>query len=303
MKIAAYFNSKITAINLLLVLYGVLPRYLYAQETSLTNFKIVDTKNNKEISLNQLTKKLKKADVIFFGEEHNDSIGHLLEFALLKQLYERYQQIGLSMEMFQSDTQLVLDEYLNDIITEANFRRDGKLWNNYDDYQKLITYAKENKIPVLAANAPSRYTNSVTRNGLQSLGILSDSAKQLIAPLPIDTLTGRYYEKFMALMGNHQAANGMNFYQSQNLWDATMAYRISNFNKQFQIKIVHITGRFHCDEKLGTYQQLQKYAPELKLVNISCFPNDSTESQAQEKEENTTLADFIIYTTPHHQEE
>jgi len=268
---------------------------LHAQEKySTTDCKIFDTKRMKEISMEQLTKKLKGADVVFFGEEHNDSIGHLLELDLLRLLVDRYEKVALSLEMFQSDAQLVLDEYLSDLITEANFIKDGKLWNNYKDYEKLIAYAKEQKITVLAANAPSRYTNRVTRHGLESLAMLSSQAKELIAPLPIDTLSGRYYEKFNALMGGHQGFNGMKIYQSQTLWDATMAYRLSQLSTTPDLKILHITGRFHCDEKLGTYQQLQKYAPKLKLINISCFPQN--DGEPQDPKEYQYLADFIIFT-------
>src|SRR5690606_2589367 len=96
----------------------------------------------------------------------------------------------------------------------------------------LVEYAKAHGIPVLAANAPSRYTNRVTRDGLASLHVLNKSARSLLAPLPIDTLTGAYFEKFTGLMGGHGGMENLKIYQSQNLWDATMAYRISRWIKK-----------------------------------------------------------------------
>src|SRR5690606_31191000 len=158
-----------------------------------------------------------------------------------------------SMEIFVSDDQLVLNEYLAGLITERNLSKDATLWDNYDDYRPMAEYAKDNGVPVLAANAPSRYTNRVTRLGLESLNVLDKSAKRLLAPLPIDTLTGRYHEKFAGLMGGHDGMGNMKIYQSQNLWDATMAYRISRFSKGKNVrKILHLNGRFHSDEQLGT---------------------------------------------------
>jgi len=269
------------------------PYVSIAQDTAAYNYKVFDSKANKEISLEQLSKKLKKIDVAFFGEEHNDSIGHVLEYDLLDLMVSRFREVALSMEMFQSDVQLILDEYLQNLITEKNFAKDAKLWNNYKDYERLIDYAKKHNLTVLAANAPSRYTNRVTQNGLESLTDLSDAAKVLIAPLPIDTLSGRYYEKFTELMGGHQRLHNLNMYQSQNLWDATMAYRISQLSKKKQ-KILHINGRFHSDEKLGTYQQLRKYSPELKLTNISCFAVNDLDRPDWENLK--ALADFIIIT-------
>ena len=51
------------------------------------------------------------ADVLFFGEEHNDSTCHVLELALLDDLSEKYPgKVGLSMEMFETDCQNILDE-------------------------------------------------------------------------------------------------------------------------------------------------------------------------------------------------
>src|SRR5690606_6368530 len=130
----------------------------------------------------------------------------------------------------------------------------------------LVEYAKEYQMEVLAANAPSRYTNRVTREGLQSLGVLDKTAKKLLAPLPVDTLTGAYYEKFAGLMGGHGGMGNLKIYQSQNLWDATMAYRISRFFRKKTVKkILHLNGRFHSDEKLGTVAHLKKYASRLSV--------------------------------------
>ncbi|WP_255501763.1 ChaN family lipoprotein [Olivibacter sp. SDN3] len=261
------------------------------------NYKIFDTKRKKEISLEKLNKNLKKIDVIFFGEEHNDSIGHRIELALFRLLEQRYKNVALSLEMFQSDTQLVLDEYLSGLITPSNLAKDGRLWNNYKDYEPLIEFARIKQTPVLAANAPSRYTNSVTRHGLESLTHLSESGKNLLAPLPIDTLIGPYYEKFVQIMGGHDKLSGAKIYQSQNLWDATMAYRISKLADSLrETKILHINGRFHSDEKLGTFQQLRKYAPYLKAINISCFSHEDFEKP--QWEDFQELGDYIILTNP-----
>lgn len=248
--------------------------------------------------MQELTAALAPADVVFFGEEHHDSIAHVLQSELLMALDERYNGVALSLEMFASDDQLVLNEYLTGLITERNFSKDVALWGNYSDYRPMIAYAKSKGMPVLAANAPSRYTNRVTRLGLKSLKMLDKSARDLLAPLPIDTLTGRYHEKFTALMGGHSEMGNLKIYQSQNLWDATMAYRISRFIKEKDVrKVLHVNGRFHSDEHLGTVAQLRMYAPRRTVVaNISCFPDNGPGqpdwgSFAQ-------LGDFIILTHP-----
>ena len=269
----------------------------YAQ-TDTTLYRIYDTQSKKEISIFELITSLQETDVLFFGEEHNDSVAHALQFEVFKAMAERYGEVALSLEMLVSDDQLVLDEYLEGLTTEINFSKDAVLWNNYADYRPLVVYAKEHELRVLAANAPSRYTNRVTRNGLESLDALSKPAKALLAPLPIDTLTGPYYEKFLGIMGGHNAGMGnLKIYQSQNLWDATMAYRIGKLARRMRgTKILHLNGRFHSDEKLGTVAQLNHYAPKLQVRNISCFSDERFSEPNWEVFHD--LGDYIIITDP-----
>ena len=261
-------------------------------------YRIYDTQSKKEISISDLVASLQETDILFFGEEHNDSVAHALQFEVFKAMNEQYGEVALSLEMLVSDDQLVLEEYLKGLITEVNFSKDAVLWNNYADYRPLVAYAKEHKLRVLAANAPSRYTNRVTRNGLESLETLSKPAKALLAPLPIDTLTGPYYEKFLGIMGGHNAGMGnLKIYQSQNLWDATMAYRIGKLARGMRgSKILHLNGRFHSDEKLGTIAQLNRYAPKLRIRNISCFSDERFTDPNWEAF--LDLGDYIIITDP-----
>lgn len=263
------------------------------------DYKIYHVSEKKEISLQELIDELSKSEVIFFGEEHNDSIAHVLQYEVFLGLRESTtRKLILSMEMFQTDVQLVVEEYMEDLISERNFERDARKWNNYNDYKPLVEFAKSNGIYVLAANAPTRYTNMVTSYGLESLELLSKEAKKLLPPLPIDTLTGRYYDKFAGLMGGHEGMGNLKIYQTQNLWDATMAWKIAEMMKKKPSSklLLHLNGRFHTDEKLGTFAQLKKYAPRLKAVNISSFSHPSY--AAPDWDEWTNLGDFIIITKP-----
>lgn len=277
---------------------GLLPFAALSFQLDSALYRIYDTRTQQEITLPQLADALKVADVVFFGEEHHDSVAHILEYELLKAMDERYAGVALSMEMFVSDDQLILQEYLAGIVTERNLMKDASLWNNYRDYHPLVEYAKAHGIPVLAANAPSRYTNRVTRDGLASLHVLNKSARSLLAPLPIDTLTGAYFEKFTGLMGGHGGMENLKIYQSQNLWDATMAYRISRWIKKKSVKkILHLNGRFHSDEQLGTVAHLRKYKRRINTTNISCFPHASFSHPNWAAFKH--LANFIILTNPH----
>ena len=214
------------------------------------HYRIYDTRTKQIITIDKIVTDMANADVLFFGEEHNDSAGHYLENEIFRALHRQYaDKIILSMEMFETDGQLVLNEYLAGTIDEARFSRDLRLWNNYKDYRPMIEYAKQNKIPVIAANPPRRYVSLVTRRGMRALDSLSKDAKRFLPPLPYDTLSGRYREKFMDIMKGSPGSTSQKIYYSQSLWDAGMAYSIHKYLKENKHrKVFHCVGGFHTEE-------------------------------------------------------
>ena len=92
---------KIVALcSVLLIQQGTL-----RAQTARSLYIIYDTKEKKEITLQELVASLAPVDILFFGEEHNDSVAHVLQLELLKELNKRYDHVALSMEMFVSDDQ------------------------------------------------------------------------------------------------------------------------------------------------------------------------------------------------------
>ncbi len=270
----------------------------FAQEDMERHYKIYDTRTKQMITIDKIVADMADADVLFFGEEHNDSAAHYLENRIFRALHVQYaDKVVLSMEMFETDGQLGLNEYLNGFINEDRFSRDVRLWSNYKDYRPMIEYAKQNKVPVIAANPPRRYVNLVTRRGMRSLDSLSKDAKKFLPPLPYDTLSGRYREKFMDIMKGSPGSSSQNIYYSQSLWDAGMAYSIYSFlKKNKRKKVFHCVGGFHTEEKLGTAAQLQMRNRKLKILNISSFRDVSFNNPDWEKF--SSRGDYIIITNP-----
>ena len=270
----------------------------FAQDSMTIHYKIYDTRTKQIVTVDKIVTDMAGADILFFGEEHNDSAAHYLENKIFRALHAQYaDKIVLSMEMFEGDGQLVLNEYLVGTIDEARFTRDLRLWNNYKDYRPMVEYAKQNKISVIAANPPRRYVNLVTRRGMRSLDSLSKEAKKFLPPLPYDTLTGRYREKFMEIMKGSPASTSQNIYYSQSLWDAGMAYNIYVFLKKNKgKKVFHCVGGFHTEEKLGTAAQLQMRNKKLTILNIASF-SDATFSNP-DWEKFSYKGDYIILTNP-----
>ncbi len=261
------------------------------------HYKVYDVKNNKLTTIDAIVSELNTANVLFFGEEHNDSTGHYLEAELFKKIANAYPgKTALTMEMFHTDVQPVINEYLNGLISEKNFIKEARAWNNYKDYKPMVELAKKNQLDVIGGNAAARYSNAVTRGGLTVLNQLPENSKAFFAPLPIDTAIGRYHDKFIETLGGH-SMGGMKVYQTQNFWDATMAWSIAKYAKKNKDKkIFQVNGRFHSDEKLGTLAKLKSYAPKLKIINISCFSAEDFDNPDWNKYKQ--LGDYVIVTDP-----
>ncbi|MEN8157217.1 MAG: ChaN family lipoprotein [Bacteroidota bacterium] len=142
----------------------------------------------KKAKYEKMLKALEEADIIFFGELHTDPIAHWLQIEITKALYEQKQDaLMLGAEMFESDGQLIMDEYLSGMYEAKKFEAEMRLWGNYQtDYKPLVEFAKENNIPFIATNIPRRYASMVNYKGLEGLDSLSAEAKRYIAPLPIN---------------------------------------------------------------------------------------------------------------------
>ncbi len=164
-------------------------------------------------TLDDVLEAMDSVEVVFLGEQHDDPVAHYLQAELLQRAFVRQTQessarrpMALSLEMFARDVQMIVDEYLADLITESHFLRSSRPWNNYEtDYRPLVEFAKAHGLPVLAANAPRRYVNRVSRLGPESLEALSVWAKSALPPLPYPKPTPAYEAKWDRLMAEMMA--------------------------------------------------------------------------------------------------
>jgi uncharacterized iron-regulated protein len=267
-------------------------------QTNEANYKIFDGKGN-SATMPQILDAIGQNDVVFLGEMHDDSVGHSLQFDIFKATVEKYgtnRKVSLSLEMFEKDIQVVVNEYLSGMISEKKFLDDSRPWGNYKtDYRPLVELAKEKKLDVIAANSPRRYVNMVSRGGRDSLNGLSKEAKSWLPPLPYFEPSTAYSDKFKSLMGpSNEAQQGIDkILASQSLWDAGMSYSISQ-NLVKKGLIVHLNGSFHTESRLGTVEHLLKYKPKTKVLVVTIRYEDDFQTFDKTKYEN--LGDFVILT-------
>lgn len=272
---------KLIVFLLTLTLSGV----MYAQNKPA--YKLYNAKGAK-VSYKKMIKKMSKADVVLFGEHHNNPIIHWLQYEATKDLLAQRKLI-LGAEMFEADNQNELNQYLAGTIDAKALDTLARLWSNFKtDYKPLVDFAKENSLKFVATNIPRRYASQVFRGGFEVLEELTTEEKTWIAPLPIAydaTLPG--YVKMKEMMGGH---GGDNLPKAQAVKDATMGYFIlqnSEPNKLF----VHYNGSYHSDDYEGINWYLKKGNSALKITTVSVIEQENIKKFDKE---NKLKADFII---------
>lgn len=249
----------------------------------------------KQVRYSKMLDELQKADIVLFGEQHNDPIAHWLQLEVAKDLHKVHQQnFTIGAEMFEADVQLVLNEYLSGQVAENNFEQESRPWSNYKtDYRPVVRFAKEASIPFIATNVPRRYAAMVAAGSLKALDNVSADAKHYIAPLPVQvdmSLPG--YKNMLAMFGGstHGNTKSENIVQAQALKDATMAHfilqQVSGGNK-----MLHLNGAYHSDNFEGIGWYLKQGNPQLETLTITTVLQEDLDKLT---EEHRQKADFIL---------
>lgn len=249
--------------------------------------------NGKNTNFKNLVKDAADADIIFFGEQHNNPIAHWLQLELTEELYSQKQEnLVLGAEMFESDNQLILDEYLSGQIKTKNFEDEARLWNNYKtDYKPLVEFAKEKNLPFIATNIPRRYASLVNKKGFEGLDSLSNEAKKWIAPLPVNyDPEVNCYKSMIEMMGGMGGHVTENIPKAQAIKDATMAHFILE-NRSEGKTFLHYNGSYHSDDFEGIVWWLKQAKPDLNILTITTVEQDTI---SELSEESFGVADYII---------
>jgi uncharacterized iron-regulated protein len=249
--------------------------------------------NGKSESYSKLLRFTKDADVVFFGELHNNPICHWLQYELTSDLYDsRSGKIVMGAEMFETDNQLILDEYLSGIISNKSFKKEVRLWPNYKtDYSPLIEFAKDSSVYFVATNVPRRYASVVYKKGFEGLDSLSSHSKSYFPPLPIpyDSTLNCYSSMLEGMMGVSTHVS-KTLPMAQAIKDATMGFNIAKHTGDGKL-FIHYNGSYHSDNYESIIWYLNWYKPGLKIVTIASVEQEDVTIL---DDEYLNQADFII---------
>ena len=272
--------------------------------------RVYDSKSGTWSSFAAMTASLARADVVFFGEQHDDPDTHAAELAVLAALGERRAPVVLSLEMFERDVQPLLDRFLAGAASESLFIAGSRPWDRYTtDYRALVELARARGWPVVASNIPRRMASAISRGGL---GVLDTMSAQDRAYAARDHSCSRdaYYTRFAETMTGHGAGNGPasaadsavmrsmtdRFYEAQCAKDEAMAESIVRAYGAAGTGtlLLHVNGAFHSNFGLGTAARVTRRAPKLRTAVITGIPNTGADREPTREERES--GDWLVFT-------
>lgn len=251
------------------------------------------TADGKPVEYGDMLRAVAGAEILFFGELHNDPITHWLQLELTEDLYEQHgDRLVLAAEMFERDNQLILDEYLGGIISNSRFEAEVRLWNNYKtDYKPLVEFARAEGLHFVASNIPRRYASLVASRGFGALDSLSIEAKKYIAPLPPPYDPELECYKSMLTMGGMPGKRpNEHFPKAQAIKDATMGWSVVQALGE-DGRLIHFNGSYHSDNHQGIVWYIEQYRPGSAVMTLTTVLQEEV---SQVEKENLGKADFII---------
>jgi uncharacterized iron-regulated protein len=261
------------------------------------------------VTVDQAADVLADYDVIFLGEDHRHPGNHAAQMALYRAIQTRAGAVDLSLEQFERDVQPVVDDYMAGRIGEEALKDKGRAWGNYPvSYRPLVEYARDHRLRVIAAEAPTMVVRCVGQQGPAFLDTMKPETRGWAAA-ELHLGDGAYkdkYLKFAARDGAHGKETGekgpsaavLRSYAAQVTRDDTMAESIVlHMRAHPGHKVVHLNGTFHSESFLGTAERVKLRDPSLKIAVVSPIQVDDPAKPAISVEDART-GTFVLLLRP-----
>lgn len=250
----------------------------------------------KKTTFTKLVKDASICEVVLFGEIRNNPISHWLQLQLAKELFKiKKQNLILGAEMFESDKQSIIDDYLSGNLSEDTLLAKVPMWSNYfTDYRPLLEFARNTGVKFIATNIPARYSRLVYKEGFEALKYIPAEDKQFVAPYPIDYSPElEVYKKLLYMDEENKTGTNHaspNLPKSQASEDATISFIIDKHREKGKV-FLHFNDAFHSDFYEGIMWYLKRMDPYMRILTIATVEqSDITELS----KDNVLIADYII---------
>jgi len=231
--------------------------------------KIWDVAAGRFVEPSVLIERATESKFVLLGEIHDNEEHHRIQAMILDAMVRNGRKPALVMEQFDVEQQ----KDLNGIVQGSGSRQEklrelSKLMRqgwNWPLYQRLVSSALQQKLPLVAANMPREAVRSVARNGFESLGTGEESRLAIDrtwSPARDRQLAQEIADGHCGKVADHMVHA---ITKSQRVRDAVMADKMLMARRGGAVGIV---GRGHAREDLGVPLYLAARAPEESVLSV-----------------------------------
>jgi len=225
--------------------------YLAVSADAFAGGEITRLSDKQSVSFSRMMADVANSDAIFVAESHDNKKHHELQLDIIRSFRAKKVPLAIGLEMFQSDYQRQLDEWVEGKMTEQAFKEVyARNWTfDWSLYRDIFIYARDNRIPMIALNVPKAIVFKVAKQGLASL--TPDERKSLPSEVTCDLNKpqAEFLKKTFQDVFRHEAKGKVFAYfcEAQAVRNSNMAMIIANEKKLHpDRKIVVLAGTWHA---------------------------------------------------------
>lgn len=221
---------------------------------------IISGRTGKLMSFDKMIGDMKDSSFVYVGESHDNATMHDIQLKIIQALFDQDRNVCIGLEMLPAETQPVLDKWSQGLLSTDDLIREVRWyvnWNlNFGYYEKILDFARENRLPVIALNAPRDVISKIRLKGWEGL---SDEEKAL-APRP--ELTNQDHRTLIrtifesseiphAMKGEGLEKMFEGLYRAQSAWDEVMAANAIRGREREGRRVIVLAGSGHLLYSLG----------------------------------------------------
>jgi uncharacterized iron-regulated protein len=276
--------------------------------------QVLNAKTGRPVSMGEWLDGLAGYDVIYLGEEHRNRSHIEAALTVLRALVNRGRRPLLAMEMFGWEGQPALDYYLAskeparpEFLERVGWKQN---WGgDFGDYEPLVQFARDQRLPVLAMNPPKTLIRQVVKLGLVQAKEQTEwrqwgMEQEAIVDDP--AYRSRILSQLQACHGGGAPEDYQTMYEASMVRDEGMAktvtaavHRVRATADQTPGPVVSYTGGGHVQYRLPVPNRVARRIQDgLKEVTIymATFEQERAAELYQTMQEG--IADFVWLTPP-----
>ncbi len=240
---------------------------------------LVDGKTGAMLTDGDLAERLMRSRVILVGEQHADPVSMATHVAVLDAVARVAQgrKVVVAVEWLPHSTRLAAAGWVASDESAESLRKAvdwEHVWGHeFAAYTPVLTALRGHGFALAPVNAEPGLARLVSRHGKD--GVPDDRKVELP---PLDSANDAHREWFFGLMremaqhhGGHAASSDEalgRMYLAQLVWDETMATRVSELARNFDVVIV-FAGQGHIGRGFGIPERLEEGLTKLVILPAS----------------------------------